>query len=85
MSTGLLLINKLKEKIYSITYCDCVVFTPISSATEALLNIAEMVITNTANITVVSLSPLGDDFRILLTHFGYVALYFYSIYFNVTK
>jgi hypothetical protein len=39
----------------------------MSSATEALLNIAETAIISTATITVVSLNPLGDDLRIIFT------------------
>lgn len=39
----------------------------MSSATEVLLNIAEMAIISTAKITVVSFNPLGDDLRIVFT------------------
>jgi hypothetical protein len=39
----------------------------MSSAIEALLNIAETAIISTAKMTVVSLNPLGDDLRIIFT------------------
>jgi hypothetical protein len=37
----------------------------MSSATEVLLNIADKANTNTANITVVSLTPFEDDLFII--------------------